>query len=102
MGSGIGILTDGTKPLPEPMLNYHSKVLRHLLTDNSTGNAQENDHYNAFEVWTFKIKGMSQLGQWVNVVIKEQSMEIISQFICYIRYNNHLNEVDSDLNAVSF
>ena len=25
IGSGNGLLTDGTKPLPEPMLTYHQK-----------------------------------------------------------------------------
>ena len=25
IGSGNGLLTDGTKPLPEPMLTYHQQ-----------------------------------------------------------------------------
>ena len=41
IGSGDGLLTDGTKPLPEPMMTYHSAMRfcgTHLT--NFTGNFQ--------------------------------------------------------------
>ena len=39
--SGNGLLPDGTKPLPEPMLIYHQWVLWYSREGNFIGNAQD-------------------------------------------------------------
>ena len=49
----IGLLPDGTKPLPEPMLTF-------------TASAQATILYNHFENHAFKLSSTSPGGQWVN------------------------------------
>ena len=42
------------------------RVLCHSLKGNTTRNARESNHCNAFKNYTFKIKATSHRGQWVN------------------------------------
>ena len=42
IGWGNGLLTEGTKPLPEPKFLYHQKLLQHSPEGNSSGNMISN------------------------------------------------------------
>ena len=46
IGSGNGLVPDGTKPFPEPLII--SEVLCNSPEDNTTGNAHESNHHNSF------------------------------------------------------
>ena len=58
IGSGNGLLPDGTKPLPEPMLTYHQKGLVGVRWDSSEGNftidTSANSHKNELENYISK------------------------------------------------
>ena len=62
-GSGNGLLPDGTKPLPEPMLYIIiSKVLWHSFECNFT-KFEDTNQYNKIEDYIFKITLRSPRGQ---------------------------------------
>ena len=46
-----GLLPDGTKPLPEPMLTYDQWVLWHSPDNNFTQNTQDIYRWNEFEIY---------------------------------------------------
>ena len=58
IGSGYGLLPDGTKPLPDPMLTS-GKVLWYSHESNFTVSAPGAILYNGFENYTFKITATS-------------------------------------------
>ena len=49
MDSGNGLLSDGTKPLPEPVLTIHQWGLQHLSEGNLKGNVQDIYDWYEFE-----------------------------------------------------
>ena len=53
IGSGNGLLSDSTMPLPVSML---TRVLCHSPEGQHSGNAYERNQYDAFENYTLKIK----------------------------------------------
>ena len=53
IGSGNGLLPDGAKPLPEPMLIFVTEVQLHLPNTNFTDSAQATNLYDEFESSTF-------------------------------------------------
>ena len=55
IGSDYGVLPDGTKPLPEPILSFSNEVLRHSPDISFTVSAQAAFLYDDFENQTFKI-----------------------------------------------
>ena len=61
-----GVLLDGTKPLPEPMLIFISKVLWHSPESNFTVSGQATILYNELKYHTFKIIATSFKDKWVN------------------------------------
>ena len=69
MGSGNGLLPDGTKPLPKPMLtSYQLSSLAHTWKQ-FNGKCPSNIFCNEFENYTFKITATSPSVQWVNIAI---------------------------------
>ena len=67
IGSGNGLLPDGTKPLPEPMLtHYQSKVQRHPSRHSFRRISLTINHWNNFEFFLSKFSFKSPRGQWVN------------------------------------
>ena len=44
IGSGNGLLPDGTKPLPDPILTYHQRVQWPSTEGNFTGDASAINH----------------------------------------------------------
>ena len=55
IASDNGLLPDGTKPLPEPMLTLISEVLWHSLESNFTVSVEATILHNEFENHTFEI-----------------------------------------------
>ena len=55
IGSGNGLLPDGTKPLPEPMLTNHQWTLVALINDEYHINAQDFYLWYKFGKYSFKL-----------------------------------------------
>ena len=55
IGSGNGLVPDGTKPLSEPMLTTINEVLWHSPESNFTASAKVTILYAEFENYTFNI-----------------------------------------------
>ena len=68
LGLGNGLLSDGTKSLPEPMLPIISEVLWHSPESNFTASAQTSILHDEFENCTFEITVTSPTSQWVNQI----------------------------------
>ena len=61
-----GLVPEGTKPLPKPMLTYHWwGYVWHSPKTNFTGSAVDINSYNEFEKYTYKIISTLLRGQWV-------------------------------------
>ena len=60
-----GLLPDGTKPLPEPMLTYQSCRNVYSHQSNFLGNGHDFNLEDEFEDDVFKIITTSHQGQWV-------------------------------------
>ena len=56
IGSGIGLVPDGTKPIPEPVLLLNNEVLWHSPESYFTMSAQGTIMYNKFKNYTLKIR----------------------------------------------
>ena len=63
IGSDNGLLPDGTKPLPDPMLTIHQLGLVAFMF---LWNAQDIYPWYEFENYLFEITAVSPRGQWVN------------------------------------
>ena len=63
IGSGNGLLPDGTKPLPGPVLIYDRRSLWHSSDNNFVWSIQNINSQNVFENYTFKITATSPRGQ---------------------------------------
>ena len=74
IGSGNGLLPNGTQPLPEPMLTYHQRVLWHSPKSNFTGSVKDIN----FEKFTCKITSTFLRRQWV----KNTSQYISHSYLC--------------------
>ena len=70
IGSGNGLLPDGTKPLPEPMLTYHQygPVSFFLSEDLIKRSSEGTNQWSKLENWIFKVASKSPRGQWVNQI----------------------------------
>ena len=64
-GSDNGLLPDGTKPLPEPMLIYHQRNHMVFTWCWLTGNVHDIKHWNMLQSYIFDITSISLRGQWV-------------------------------------
>ena len=60
IGSGYGLLPDGTKPLPEPIIPYHQWSIWYSPEGNYTENTQDINHDNKLKNYTLKITSVSQ------------------------------------------
>ena len=69
IGSGNGLLPDGTKPLPDPMLTW-SIVQWHSYQSNCTRDTSGIIYYNYLENHLSKIPFKYPMGQWVNVCLE--------------------------------
>ena len=102
MGSGNGLLPDGTKPLSEPVLTYHQSVLSHSPESNLTRSAHELNPYHVFRGYTFKITTTSLSGQWVNhsrlghsdTIWQHRSASTLAQVMacCLMAPSHYLNQ----------
>ena len=64
IGSGHGLIPDGTQILPELILI--SEVMWHPPASVYTANAQATVLYNQFKNWTFEITATYPMGKWIN------------------------------------
>ena len=69
MGSGDGLVPDGTKPLPKPMLTSHQWSSVANTWKQFHGKCPSYIFCNKFENYTFKITATSPRVQWVNITI---------------------------------
>ena len=81
IGSCNGLLSDGTKPLPEPTLTSHylnqlhiAEVLQHSPENNCTVNAQGTILYNEFKNYMFKIFTTSPRGWWLEGLLYDRNI----------------------------
>ena len=59
IGSGYGLLPDGTKPLPKPIIPYHQWSIWYSPEGNYTKNPQDINHDNKLKNYTLKIASVS-------------------------------------------
>ena len=62
-----GLLPDITKPLPEPMLAYHQRVLWHSYESNFPGGTHDFNQKEECKNYTLKFTDASPRGQWLGV-----------------------------------
>ena len=75
-GSGNGLLPDGTKPLPEPMLTPHQLCLSRIhLSAISQEIPQPSITKIGFINYSYKISFKPVRGQWVNLTLVMLEME---------------------------
>ena len=67
IGSGNGLLPDGTKPLPEPMLTNHQWSPVTLISGQFHRDASATNHLNLFQNYIADISFKFPRGQWVNL-----------------------------------
>ena len=98
IGSGNGLLPDGTKTFPEPMLINHHERLVAFTGGNYSGNAQDMYHKYEFENHHFDITVTSPSDQWVNISVRTPLSVIdIDVYLIYARTNGWANNWgDSD------
>ena len=77
IGSGNGLLPNGTKPLPEPMLTYHKYGPVTLIWEQFHKDTSAIDQQNELENYSSKIYFESPRGQWVD------KRGLLRQFIPY-------------------
>ena len=65
--SGKGLLPDGTKPLSEPVLRYHTRDPLAFTLRNVYWNTQDIIPQVVFEMHLFEITLESVRGQWANI-----------------------------------
>ena len=75
IGSGNGLVPDGTKPLPEPMLTYHQW---HSSMGYFTAGISAINHCNWLEKYSSKISLKSPRPHWVNKLVP-------GRFGCHIK-----------------
>ena len=61
--SGYGLLPDGTKPFPEPMLTHRHEILWHSFQGNVYLNTEYINPQVVFEIYTVEITATSPRGQ---------------------------------------
>ena len=69
-GSGNGLLPDGTKPLPEPMLTYHQQGSVAFIWGHHHRRFEDTHQWSKIENYTYKITLSYTGGQWVNMHIE--------------------------------
>ena len=76
IGSGNGLLPDGTKPLPEPMLTYHQWSPVNLILRNFTRDASTINHQSLFENYISENSFKFTRGHWVKVNLWKQLLQM--------------------------
>ena len=71
IGSVNGLLPDGTKPLPEPMLTYHHWDTVTFIWCQFLKRTPAINHLNLFENYLYKIAFKSPRGRWVTITCWE-------------------------------
>ena len=75
--SGDGLMPDGTKPLPGPMLTNHWWSLVAFTKSNFTENEQDTYLWDVFVKYKFNITTASPRGQWVDSLILKLKLCVI-------------------------
>ena len=73
IGSGNGLLPDGNKPLPEPMLTDHQWSPVTFILGQFHNRCLNHQHWSPFENYMSKLSFNFPRGQWVNEIICNSS-----------------------------
>ena len=87
IGSGNGLLPDGTKPLPEPMLTYHQRGSVAFSSEQFHRKCSRYQFVKQIWIYNFKIISTFSRGQWVKswtMLVKRPSVVIMYCVICSI------------------